>query len=236
MRLKQILRMVTDLLMTILMAALMAYVLTGQLLHEWLGVAVFFLFVLHHILNLKWLRSLWKGRYTASRVLQTVLVFLLLASMLTEIISGIAMSRHALPFLDLPIQTSTARRIHLACGYWSFLLAALHLGFHWSVFLGLGRKLRHGKHFGTVGKIVLRTIAAGAAVCGFLCFVLQGIPSYLFLRVEFAFLDYGKPALFTVAELLLIMALWVLVGYLLQQLTLWLNKRNHSKTEWRKSI
>jgi len=226
--------MITDLLMTAVMAALMAYALTGQLLHEWLGVAVFLLFVLHHILNLKWFRGLRKRRYTAPRVLQTVLVFLLLASMLAQILSGIAMSRHALPLLDLPIPISTARRIHLACGYWSFLLAALHLGFHWKVFLGLGRK--RGKHFGLVGKIVLRTIAAGAAVCGFRYFVLQGIPSYLFLRVEFAFLDYGKPALFTVAELLLMMALWVLVGYLLQQLTLWLNKRNHSKPERRETI
>ncbi len=181
MRLKQILRMVTALLMTALMVALMAYALTGQFIHEWLGVAVFFLFVLHHILNLKWFRGLRKGRYTAPGFLLTVLVFLLLVSMLAQILSGIAISRHALSFLDLPIPAPTARRIHLACGYRSFLLAALHLGYHWSVFLGLGRKLRHGKRFGPVGKIVLRTIAAGAAVCGFLCFVLQGIPSYLFL-------------------------------------------------------
>lgn len=141
-RKKQTLRHLVDLAMTLLVLALMAYSVTGQEVHEWMGVGMFLLFLLHHGLNIAWLRSLTKGRYTPLRVLQAALVFLLLVNVAAQIVSGLAMARYALPFLNIPISTSTARLLHLTCGYWSFLLMGLHLGLHWSIFLGLGRKLR----------------------------------------------------------------------------------------------
>lgn len=137
-RIKQTLRHLVDFAMTLLVLAMMAYPVTGQEIHEWMGVGMFLLFLLHHGLNAAWFRSLTKGRYLPVRVLQTVLVLLLLVSVAAQIVSGFAMARYALPFLNIPISTSTARLLHLACGYWSFLLMGLHLGLHWSIFLGLG--------------------------------------------------------------------------------------------------
>ncbi len=215
---KQIARCLVDFGMTALLLGLMAYSVTGQAVHEWMGVAAFLLFVVHHGLNGDWIRSLRKGRYTPARVLQTVLALLLLVSMLVQMISGIAMSRHALPFLDVPLPASTARLLHLACGYWSFLLVSLHLGFHWGIFLGLGRKLRDGHPLSPAGRIVARTLAGAAAAWGVVCFVQQNIVDYLFLRTEFVFFDYEKPPLMALAELTAMMALWTLVGYLLQRL------------------
>lgn len=217
MRPKQILRYITDLLMVAALVALMAYAVTGQEIHEWLGVAAFLLFVLHHLLNLNWFRALGKGKYTAPRILQTVLVALLFLCMLAQMVSGVAMSRHALPFLDVPISTSAARLLHLACGYWSFVLVSLHLGLHWSVFLGLGRKLRGGKALSTREGLILRLLAAGISVYGLYCFLQQKLLNYMFLRSEFVFFDYGKAAPLVIAELLAIFALWVLVGYLFQK-------------------
>lgn len=221
------LRHATDALMTAVLLALMAYVLTGQGLHEWLGIVAFGLLILHHSLNLNWFRALGKGRYTPMRVLRTVLVLFLLVSMLVQIISGLAMSRHALPFLELPLETSLARLLHLCFGYWSFLLAGLHLGIHWSVFLGLGRKLRGGTNLPEAGRWTLRLAAAVSAGYGLFCFLRQGIPDYLFLRTEFAFFDYEKPAPLVLLELAAIFSLWVLAGYLLQKLTQ--QKSSHHK-------
>lgn len=99
-----------------------------------MGIALFVLFMIHHLLNLQWLRSVGKGRYPLARILQSALVLLLFLSMIAQVVSGIAMSRHALPFLNIPLSTSTARLIHLSCGYWSFLLISLHLGLHWNIF------------------------------------------------------------------------------------------------------
>lgn len=218
-----------DFAMTLLVLALMAYSVTRQMVHEWMGVGMLVLFLLHHGLNAAWLRSLTKGRYTPLRTLQSALVFLLFVSMVLQIVSGFAMSRYALPFLNIPISTSTARLLHLACGYWSFLLMGLHLGLHWSVFLGLGRKLRGGQPLPSAGRWCLRILVGAAAVWGAICFIQQNIADYLFLRTEFVFFDYEKFPLLTLGELTAIMALWTLVGYLLQWLAVRYGKSSHRK-------
>ena len=122
---KALLRHAADVLMTADLLALMAYMLTEQAVHEWLGLAALVLFILHHVLNGGWIRGLGRGRWTAPRVLQAAVVLLLLVSMLAQMASGIAMSRYALPFLSIPLPISTARLIHLSCAYWSFLLISL---------------------------------------------------------------------------------------------------------------
>ena len=215
MKRKTLLRHSTDLAMAVLLLVQMAYSVTGQSVHEWMGIAMFTLFVIHHLLNFQWLRSTGKGRYTAARILQSVLVLLLLLSMIAQIISGIAMSRHALPFLNIPLPTSIARLIHLSCGYWTFLLASLHLGLHWDALLAMGRKLRSGQMLSIKGKIALRIAVGAVALYGAVCFVRQNIVDYLFLRIEFVFFDYEKPSALVFGELLAIMTLWVLVGHLL---------------------
>ena len=215
MKRKTRLRHSTDLAMTVFLLVQMAYSITGQAVHERMGIAMFTLFVIHHLLNFRGLRSTGKGRYTAARILQSALVLLLLLSVIAQIISGIAMSRHALPFLNIPLPTSTARLIHLSCGYWTFLLASLHLGLHWGAFLAMGRKLRSGQTLSLKGKIALRIAAVASALYGAICFLRQNIFDYLFLRTEFVFFDYEKPSVLVFGELLAIMALWVLVGHLL---------------------
>ena len=187
MKRKTIFRHITDLAMTVLLLVLMAYSVTGQVIHEWMGIALFVLFIIHHLLNLHWLRSIGKGRYPAARILQSALVLLLFLSMIAQMVSGIAMSRHALPFLNIPLSTSTARLIHLSCGYWSFLLTSLHLGLHWGVFLAMGRRLRGGNPLSSKGKIALRVASGAAALYGAVCFAQQNIADYLVLKTEFFF-------------------------------------------------
>ena len=50
-------RMIIDILMTVLLPVLMAYSLVGEQAHEILGVLMFGLFIAHHVINRKW----WKG-------------------------------------------------------------------------------------------------------------------------------------------------------------------------------
>ena len=60
----QVLRRLTDLAMALLLLFLMAYFITEQEIHEWLGVGMLVLFLLHHGLNWKWFQALVRGRYT----------------------------------------------------------------------------------------------------------------------------------------------------------------------------
>ena len=64
MKQKTILKIVVDIGMTVMLLLLMTYELIGEAAHEWLGIGMFVLFVIHHILNRKWSRSVFKGKYT----------------------------------------------------------------------------------------------------------------------------------------------------------------------------
>ena len=52
-----------DIGMTIALLLLMPYELVGQAAHEWIGIGIFILFIVHHILNWKWSRNSLKGKY-----------------------------------------------------------------------------------------------------------------------------------------------------------------------------
>lgn len=48
-------KIMIDIGMTACLLLLMPYSLLGETLHEWIGMAMFVLFIAHHILNRKWL-------------------------------------------------------------------------------------------------------------------------------------------------------------------------------------
>lgn len=54
MKSKQKLKIVVDVAMTASLLLLMTYERIGQAAHEWLGIGMFVLLILHHILNGKW--------------------------------------------------------------------------------------------------------------------------------------------------------------------------------------
>lgn len=64
---------------------------------------------------------------------------------------------------------------------------------------------------------------------GTICFVQQDIADYLFLRTEFVFFDYEKSSLLSLGELAAMLALWTLIGYLLQRLAVRYGKSSHNK-------
>ena len=140
-------KMGIDLLMTALLLCLMAYQVTGQKLHEWFGTGMLVLFLLHNILNIRWYGSLFKGKYTLLRTMQTLINISVLISMLCLGFSGIVLSRHI--FAGLPIQgpMATARTMHLAASYWGFVLMSVHLGMHWGMIVGMFRRLLKGRKF-----------------------------------------------------------------------------------------
>ena len=49
---------IIDVCMTILLLFLMAYQVTGEVLHEWIGIGMTVLVIVHQILNRKWYGAL----------------------------------------------------------------------------------------------------------------------------------------------------------------------------------
>ena len=106
-----------DIIMTLLLLCLMAYQVTEESLHEWFGIVMTAVLILHHILNYRWYKSLFKGKYNAYRIVTVFTNTLLLAVIALTALCGMAMSGHAVPFLYGFIPVSFARRIHLAMSF-----------------------------------------------------------------------------------------------------------------------
>lgn len=212
MKTKMKIKIFIDLLMTIFLLMLMAYQITGEKLHEWLGVGMAVLFFIHNLLNIHWYGHLIKGRYTALRILRLIVDFSVLAAMLVLAYSGIVMSRYV--FSNLPVngRMATARVMHLAGSYWGFVLMSIHLGLHWGMVVNMFHRLSGGKKtvaLSWVSHLITVLIAGFGAVC----FYQADILSYMFLKVEFAFLDYEKSAALILLEYMAMMGLWVFITY-----------------------
>lgn len=64
-------RKIVDAAMTVLLLFLMAYQVTGEAAHEWIGMGMTVLVIIHQILNRKWYSALFKGKYNPYRTVAT---------------------------------------------------------------------------------------------------------------------------------------------------------------------
>lgn len=201
-------RRILDAAMVLLLPLLMAYSLVGEAFHEVAGSLMLVLFIIHHWLNRAWWKNLFRGKYRAQRVFQTVLNFFLFLFMILQPLCGILMSKHLYTFLPTVNLSSLARAIHLPLANWGFVLMSLHAGTH------LGTMLPKKKG------IVLSFLSA-LSLYGVYAFFKRQIPDYMFLRLPFVFFDYSEPRLFFFADYLAVMILFAVLGY---GVTLLLNK------------
>lgn len=196
---------IVDVCMTILLLCLMAYQVTGQALHEWIGIGMTVLVLIHQILNRRWYGALLTGKYNAYRILTTVINLALLLAFALTAFCGMSMSGHAVPFLYGMTKVSFARRMHLSMSYWAFVLMGLHLGMHIPLIFA---KLKMTDKAKTAFSVIYFCIAGA----GLFLFLRSSIMDYLFFRVPFAFLDYEKAGALVFLENTLILLFWACIG------------------------
>ena len=193
MKLKAAIKVAVDLLMTLGLLFLMGYQFWGDVTHEWAGAGMFLLFIVHHVLNASWYKTLLHGKISPFRIFQGVVDFLVFLAMIGLMISGIMLSNHVFAFLNLHGGMSFARLLHMAASHWGFVLMALHLGMHWGMFMGLAQKALHLKQPSRVRKILLPILGAGIAIYGLIVFIQRDWITYMLVRTQFVFLDFGEP-------------------------------------------
>ncbi|MDE7285080.1 MAG: DUF4405 domain-containing protein [Lachnospiraceae bacterium] len=209
-------KIAVDVLMSIVLLLLMTYQVVGDYLHEIFGTAMLVLFLVHNILNVRWYKSLMKGKYMPQRIIGTVLNASLLAAMLSLAYSGVVLSRYVFDFLPITSGMALARVMHLSASYWGFVLMSLHIGLHWGMVVGMFHKLSGGKSRPVLTWIA-RFLAVTVAVYGAVCFIHADIFSYMFVKVEFVFFDYEKSAALVFAEYIAMMEFWIFAGYYVQK-------------------
>ena len=216
---KAAVKMCIDLVMTAALPVLMCYSIVGETAHEVIGVAMFSLFIAHHILNFGWIKSLFKGKYDLRRIENIAVNALVFLCMIGLMYSGIVISKHVFTFVNIG-GAMFARTVHMLCAYWGLVLMSVHLGMHISQ-MAARMKLKNKALIWS-----LRIIFGIIGAVGIYAFISLKFPDYLFGKVQFAFFDTSASAVLTTLQYLSVMVLFAYVGYILQMLL----KRNKKTT------
>lgn len=212
MRAKKNLKIAVDIAMTLLLLSSMGYAVFGDFLHEVFGTALFVLFFIHHILNGHWYKALFKGRYSPYRLYILILNILLTLCLFGLMASGIMMSKHMFAFLDINGGMSFARLLHLSDSHWGFIVMSLHIGVHINPMVQKAtRKSRKTKY-------TLATVGVLLSALGIYSFIRRDFADYMFLKTQFAFMNFSESPIVFYIEHLAIMSLFISVSHYIGKL------------------
>lgn len=211
MQTKQRIKILTDILMTILSVFLMGgtILFPNDRVHQILGMALCALWILHVVLNNRWFSSIFKGKHSPYRIMQIFVNLGVGLSALCLMISGLMMAW----FLPVPNGLGIARVMHLVSSHWYYIFMCFHLGLHLGIIIfklkPATNRINHKM------KIFLSIILALICAYGIYAFILRGIWKYVFLSQEFFFFDLERGFIFFVLDYISILILIATVSYYL---------------------
>lgn len=203
-------RIILDVSMTVLFLLQMAYHLIGNSFHEWIGIVLFVLVMIHNILNWKWYTGLRKGKYIPARLFHTVLNLLLLISCLCLMFSAVLLS----PTLSAPLQlqaTMLGREMHIIFTTWSFVLMSAHVGLHWDMVVGAIKKriVKRQRFLWNVARVVVLFVS----IYGLYAFISRGLTQRMFLQVKYVFFDYEESFVLFMGDHIAMLCLFACIAY-----------------------
>jgi hypothetical protein len=202
------------------------YRITGDVAHEWIGVAVFTLFIAHNILNRQWYKHIFKGKYTFCRTIMAIVNITLVFTMATLIVTGLMQSRMVLAFLHLP-GGMVLRLIHTTAAYWDLPLTGIHLGLNWGMIIRGVRQMAGITQKNRIRGIIVRVLAFLFAAFGVWASFDRDMFSKLFQGFSFYYWDMERPTIIFFAAMLSIMGLYVSVTYYVLKIFDGLCQRNN---------
>lgn len=179
-----ILKRSVDVAMYVLFLILMGQCVLRGAVHEWLGIAVGVLFVLHNALNYKWYKTLFKGKYTALRTVQTAVNFLLILAVLGCAVSGVLISQHIFS-VGSGSTIELGRHLHLVVTAWAFVLMTVHLGLHWSIFTAIGKRISMSEKTRRSLRVLCCVLAGALCLYGLYQFVDRRFWEELFHLIDY---------------------------------------------------
>ena len=186
MKVNVLIKRIVDAAMYVLFLILMGQCVMRGAVHDWLGIAIGALFIMHNALNIKWYAALFKGKYTPLRMVQLIINLLFIIAVLICMISGIWISQHIFAIAS-GSAIELGRHLHLVATAWAFILMTLHLGQHWSIFAAIGKRI-------SISASTRRRIRIALCICAsVLC--LYGLYQFVhrrFWEEMFHLIDYQK--------------------------------------------
>lgn len=191
------LRLLLDLVAICLLLVALAYDWLGNTVHEIIGTVMFLLLVSHNIFNRRWYGTVAKRTRAPRAILTRAINLSLLGTMLALLVTSVLISREVFAFLPVT-STFTARQIHTAVGYLALLIAAVHLGLHWTMLMGFVRSRLGITLQSNRVTIALRALAAAIAAYGIHSLFALNIGPKLLMQPTMEFWDFeaATPAFF----------------------------------------
>ena len=180
-------KILVDILMYLLFIILIGHHITENFIHEVLGTILLVLFIIHHILNIRYFKTNFKGKYNTKRTIILILDTSLFLSMIGIIISAINISSEVFAFLEIPTKI-WGRKLHMLSTSWGFVFMSMHVGMHLSPLINKLRKKMQESRFEYVYYLLLGLIL----VYGIHSFIKLNFISDMFLLNAFKYYDFGE--------------------------------------------
>jgi hypothetical protein len=140
----------------------------GLQFHEIAGLVIGAAFILHNLLNRKWISQITKylfdNRVRAKAKINYTVDVLLLICMATTIISGIAISKVLFPNHNL--SGLHLKALHIASAYLALALVGTHIGLHWNWIMNQIKNAMKAKQNRRVRNYVIRLMAVAIFAFG----------------------------------------------------------------------
>lgn len=204
-------KIILDVGMTLLFLLQMAYHLIGDSLHEWLGMILLVLLILHNILDWKWYAGLRKGKYTLVRVIHTAINLLLLLVCTGIMVSAMMLSSTATVLFHLNT-AMLGRKLHMLFTSWGFVLMSAHVGLHWHMVVNAV------KNHWQWHTMIVRFVTLLVSAYGLYAFVVRNMLQRMFLLVEYVSFDYGESFILCIVDHISAMCLFASAAYCFKKL------------------
>ena len=183
-------RIIIDVLMYIVFIVLMGHHIIENKIHEILGIIMFVLFVIHNILNIKFYKTMFKGKYNFKRFFLTSIDVLLLICFIGIIVSSINISSDVFNFMNIQ-KKSWGLKLHMLSTSWGFIIMSIHLGLHLNPLLNkINTKMKKSTF-----EYIYYLIFILLIIYGIYSFIKQNYISDMFILNPFKAYDFTESSL-----------------------------------------
>ena len=203
------LRLPLDILMTILSIILMGgtMLFPDDRVHQICGISLIVIWGIHVVLNRRWYRSLFKGKYQSYRIMQIIVNLGVLLCALLLMTSGLLMAWF-IPSGLVGGALGFARITHLLASHWYYIFMAIHIGLHGAM---LASKIK-------IRGLATQIICILISLYGIYAFIIRGVWKYMFGLQQFFFLDFERGYVLFALDYISIIVLFGTVSYYLSRL------------------
>jgi len=133
------LALVVDVVLLAVVLSLFSPRATGLPLHEWIGLGLFGIILVHLLLSWAWIatstRRIFAPGHRRTRI-NLALNWLLFVLVLVEVVSGVMISRVALPAFGVAtVEDGTWRALHNQTLNWTLLVLGVHIAMNWQALI-----------------------------------------------------------------------------------------------------